>query len=131
MPDGDRLEPLIFVEQFGKVVGYGLVDALDVPLLDGDPDERGGEGFGHREGCVYGRLVVAVEVPLVEQLIVVDDEERRRPTRIEVVFEAAVGTVARDVLDLGGVGVIRGQLIETEDGGRVVDGASVELLEVL
>src|SRR5215217_5651213 len=76
-------------------------------------------------------LVVAVEVPLVEQLIVVDDEERRSPARIEVVFEAAVATVARDGLDLGGVGVIRGQLIEAGSGRCVVDGASGELLEVL
>ena len=33
--------------------------------------------------------VVAVEVPLVEQLIVVDDEEGRRPACIKVFFEAS------------------------------------------
>ena len=64
------------------------------------------------EGCLYGVLIVTVEVLLVEQLIVVDDEERRRSARIEVVFEATVGTVARDGVDLGGVGIGGGQLIE-------------------
>ena len=74
--------------------------------------------------------MVTIEVPLVKQLIVVDDEERRRTTRIEIVFQAAVATIARDGLDLGSVGVIRRQLIEAEDGGRVVDGASGKFLEV-
>jgi hypothetical protein len=38
-----------------------------------------------REGGVEGGFVVAVEVPLVEQPIVVDDEERRRPARLKVI----------------------------------------------
>src|SRR5829696_5156686 len=112
MPNGDRLESFVFLVQFGKVVCNGLVHALDVPFVDRDPYERGGEGFGHREGGVYRGFVVAIEVPLVEHLIVVDDEECRRPARIEVVFEAAVATVARDGLDLGGVWVISGELLE-------------------
>src|SRR5215207_2255396 len=69
-------------------------------------------------------FIVAVEVLLVEQLMVVDDEERRRSARIEVVFEATVGTVARDGVDLGGVGIGGGQLIEAGGGRCVVDGAS-------
>ena len=80
---------------------------------------------------MYGVLVVAVEVPLVEQPIVVDYEERRRPACIKVFFEAfAVVSVARDALDLGGITIVRGQLVEAGDGGSVVDGASGELLVV-
>ena len=95
-----------------NIVGYGLVNALYVSFVYSDPDERRCERLGHREGCLYGVLIVTVEVLLVEQLIVVDDEERRRSARIEVVFEATVGTVARDGVDLGGVGIGGGQLIE-------------------
>src|SRR5215217_7653409 len=131
MSDYDRREPLVFLEQFGKVVGYGLINAPYVTFVERDPHERRGEGLSHGEGGLYRTLIVAIEVPLVEQLIVVDDEERRRPARIEVVFEAAVATVARDGLDLEGVRVVRGQLIEAEARGRVVDRASGELFEVL
>jgi hypothetical protein len=83
-----------------------------VSFVYSDPDERRCERLGHRKGCLYGVLIVTVEVLLVEQLIVVDNEERRRSARIEVVFEATVGTVARDGVDLGGVGIGGGQLIE-------------------
>src|SRR5215216_3743410 len=131
MPDGDRLEALVFLEQFWDVVGNGFVDALDVPFVDREPHKRRSERLSHREGRVYGTLVVAVEVPLVEQFIVVDHQERRRPARLQVPFEATVTTVACDGLDLGGIEVVRGQLIEVGDGRRVVDGASVEPLEVL
>jgi hypothetical protein len=61
----------------------------------------------------------------------VDDEERRRPARLEVVYEAAVGTTVADGLDLRGVGVVCGQLIELGGGRCVVDGASGEPLEVI
>src|SRR5215213_8765499 len=131
MPDGDRLEALVFLEQFGEVISDRLVDALDVPFVDREPHERRSERLGHREGRVYGTPVVAVEVPLVEQFIVVDHQERRRPARLQVPFEATVTTAASDGLDLGSIGVVRGQLIEVGDGGRVVDGASGEPLEVL
>src|SRR5215204_5498162 len=129
--DGDLAKPFVFHEQFGEIVGYGLVYALDVPLVYRDPDERGSERLGHREGRVLGGSIVAIEVPLVEHLIVVDDEERCRPARIEVVFETAVGTVAPDGLDLRGIRVVRGEFVEAGGGRRVVDDASGELLEVL
>jgi hypothetical protein len=59
-----------------------------------------------REGGVEGGFVVAVEVPLVEQPIVVDDKERRRPARLKVIHYAAVGAAVPDGFDLGGVGVV-------------------------
>jgi hypothetical protein len=37
MPDGDRLESLTFLEQFGDVVRYGLVNALDAPFVEAIP----------------------------------------------------------------------------------------------
>ena len=46
------LKALVFLQQFGDVVGYGLIYTLDVPLVDGDPHERRGERLGHREGSV-------------------------------------------------------------------------------
>src|SRR5215210_2802752 len=131
MPDGNQLEALVFLEQLGEVVGDGLVDTLDVPFVDREPHKRRSERLGHREGRVYGTLVVAVEVPLVEQFIVVDHQERRRPARLQVPVEATVTTVASDGLDLGSIEVVGGQLIEAVGGRYVVDGASGEPLEVL
>ena len=75
-------------------------------------------------------VVVAVEVPLIDQLIFVDDKECRRPACLEVIYQAAISAAVPDGLDLGGVGVVGGQLIETGDGRCVVNGASGESFEI-
>src|ERR687898_1359895 len=130
MPDGDGPEPFILLEQLGDVVGYGLINAPYVPLVDGDPHQRRGEGLGHRERRVYGCPVVAVGVPPVEQLVVVNHQERSRPALVEVILEATIDLCIGDGLDLGGVGVVRRQLVEAGGGRCVVDGAGGEPLGV-
>jgi hypothetical protein len=72
MPDRDSFEPRIAVYELGQVLGDRVLDALDQPLVDRDPDERRDERLRHGERGLQRLSVGAPDIPLVDQPIRVD-----------------------------------------------------------
>lgn len=76
MSDRDAFEPRVAVHQLRQVPGDWVLDAPDQALVDRDPHERRDERLGHGERGLQRLSVGGPEVPLVDQPILMDDQER-------------------------------------------------------
>lgn len=70
-----------------QILDDGIVDALDVPVLDGRADQRGGDGFHHRHGHPAGVFGVAELVVLVGDLAILDDQQAADTVKRHVVVQ--------------------------------------------
>jgi hypothetical protein len=69
---------LVPLDQLGHVGRQRILDALDQPLVDRDPDERGKKRLRDRERGLQAPAAGAVEVALAHESILVYDEECER-----------------------------------------------------
>jgi hypothetical protein len=70
-----------------QVVGHLVVEALDMAVLKGQANEGGHIGFGHREGQKPRILVAAVAIALMDDVAVLDDDQRIGRRRFERLLE--------------------------------------------